>query len=116
MATQPYRTGTLGHSRQFSYLFLREVDPDSGVDPGHGADGDGDFLAAPQVPLLEQHVGPPVLVWVDEEALPLPDLTIDGVDPVPGPPLLLTHRNNVFEDRRLPHLSGGNLRAPDYLG
>src|SRR6185312_4363562 len=110
------RTGTLGHSRQFSYLFLREAEPDSGVDPCHGADGDGDFLAAPQMPLLEQHVGHPVIARVDEEALHLPDLTIDGVDLVPGPHLLLTHRNNVFEDRLLPQLCGGHAPAPDHPG
>src|SRR5215831_6542758 len=102
VAIDKIKTGTLGHSRQFSYLFLREVEPDSGVDPGHGADGDGDFLAAPQVPLLEQHVGHPVIARVDEEALHPPDLTIDGVDLLPGPHLLPTHRDNVFEDRRPP--------------
>src|SRR6516165_5959035 len=107
--------GPLGRGRQVSYLFLREVEPDSGVDPGHGADGDGDFLAAPQVPLHKQHVGHPVIARVDEEALHPPDLTIEGIDPVPGPHLLLTHRNNVFEDRRLPQRSGGRLPAPDYL-
>src|SRR5262245_23385291 len=110
------RTGTLGRSRQFSYLFLREVEPDSVVGPGHGADGDGDFLAAPQVSLLEQHVGHPVIARADEEALHPPDLTIDGVDRVPGPHLLLTHRNNVFEDRRLPQRCGGHALAPGCLG
>jgi hypothetical protein len=37
----------LGHRRQFSYLFLGEVEPDSLVDPDHGADRDGDLLPAP---------------------------------------------------------------------
>src|SRR5215831_7035486 len=45
-----------------------------------------------------------------------PDLTIDGVDRVPGPHLLLTHWNNVFEDRRLPQRCGGHALAPGCLG
>ena len=86
----------LGHRRQFSYLFLGEVEADAGVDPSHGADGDGDFLAAPQMPLLEQYVGHLVIALVDQEALHPPDLTIDGVDPFPRPHLVLTRRKNVF--------------------
>ena len=69
------------------------------VHPGHGGDGDGDFLVAPQVPLLEQHVGHPVVARVDEEALYPPDLAVDGVDRVTGPHLVLTQRNNVFDHR-----------------
>ena len=53
---------------------------------------------------------------VDEEALHLPDLTIDGVDPGPRPHLLLTDRNNVLEDRGLPQRCSGHALAPDYLG
>ena len=74
------------------------------------------FLTAPQVPLLEQHVGHPVVVRVDEEALYLPDFTIDGVDLGPRPHLLLTHRNYVFEDCGLPQRCSGHALAPDYLG
>ena len=84
---------------QVPHLVLGEVEPDSDVHPGHGSDGDGDFLAAPQVPLLEQHVGHPIVARVDEEALHPPDLTIDGVDRVTGPHLVLTQRNNVFDHR-----------------
>jgi hypothetical protein len=72
------------------------------------------------VSLLEQHGGHPVIARADQEALHPPDLAIDGVDPVPGPHLVLTHRNNVFEDRRLPLRSrpeaGAHAKMPGYLG
>ncbi len=84
---------------QVPHLVLGEVEPDSDVHPGYGGDGDGDFLAAPQVPLLEQHVGHPVVTRIDEEALHPPDLAVDGVDRVTGPHLVLTQRNNVFDHR-----------------
>jgi hypothetical protein len=37
-------------------LLFGQVEPDTGVDPGYGADRDGDFLAAEEVPFLEEHV------------------------------------------------------------
>src|SRR6201989_3181735 len=61
-------------------------------------------------------MGHPVVARVDEEALYLPDFTIDGVDLGPRPHLLLTHRNYVFEDRGLPQRCSGHALAPDYLG
>ena len=64
------------------YLLLGEIDPDSGVDPGHGADRDGYFLAPPKMPLLEEHVSHPAIARGNKEALDPPDLAIDGVDPV----------------------------------
>jgi hypothetical protein len=54
-------------------------------------------------------VGHPVVVRVDEEALHLPDLTVDGVDRVTGPHLVLTQRNNVFDHR--PAVSWRGRRA-----
>ena len=50
------------------------------------------------MPLLEQHMGHPVIAGIGEEALHPPDLTIDGMDTVTGPHLYLTLRNNVLGD------------------
>ena len=44
-------------------------------------------------------MGHPVIVRIDQEAPHPPDLTVDGMDLVPGPYLVLTHRNNVFDER-----------------
>jgi hypothetical protein len=44
-------------------------------------------------------VGHPVIARIDKEAAHPPDLAIDGMDPIPWPHLVLTHRNNVFDER-----------------
>src|ERR1039458_1905753 len=64
---------------QVLHLELGDVEPDTAVDAGHGADGDGYFLAAPQVPLLEQHVGYVVVAGVDDEPLDLADVAIGSM-------------------------------------
>ena len=66
--------------RQVFYLLLGQAEPDPVLDTGHRAGWDGDLLASPQMPLLEQHVGHPVVVRVDQEALDPPDLTIEWPD------------------------------------
>src|SRR5580700_6940530 len=86
------------HRWQILYLLLGDVEPDPVIDPGHGADRDGDFLASPQVPLREQHMGHPPIPRADVEALHPADLTVDGMDRVPGPHLYLTQRDDVLED------------------
>jgi hypothetical protein len=43
-------------------------------------------------------VGHPVIARVYEKAPHPPDLTIDGMDTVPGPYLVFTQQNNVFDD------------------
>src|SRR5262245_17776341 len=50
------------------------------------------------MPLLEQHVGHSVITRVDEEPLHSPDLTIGGVDVLPGTHVCLAHRNDVLDD------------------
>jgi hypothetical protein len=40
-----------------------------------------------------------VIGWIGEEASHLPDLTIDGVNPVPRPHLCLAEQNDVLDDR-----------------
>ena len=56
---------TGGRSRTPS---LSQVEPDTVVDSGDGADRDGYFLAAPQVPFLEKHVGHVVVAGIDDES------------------------------------------------
>lgn len=40
-----------------------------------------------------------VFAWIGEETPYPSDLTVDGMDPVPGPHLCLAQRNNVLDDR-----------------
>ena len=68
------------HWRQVLHLLLRDTELDTVIDPGHGADRDGDFLAAPQVTLLQQHVGHVVVGGVDDQALDSPDVAVGGMD------------------------------------
>ncbi|HXN63379.1 MAG TPA: hypothetical protein VN886_23245 [Acidimicrobiales bacterium] len=84
--------------RQVLHLLLGDVEPDSVLDSGHGADRDGDFLASPKVPFLEEHMGYPVIAGIGKEAPHPPDFTVDGVDTITGPHLYLTLRNNVSDD------------------
>src|SRR5262249_10660893 len=71
--------GSAGRWQVF-HLFPGDVEPDAVVDLGDGADRDGDLLAPPQMPLLQQHVGHVLVVRVDEEPLHPADLAIDGMD------------------------------------
>jgi len=98
---------------QVSHLFLGEIEPDSGVGLGHGADGDGYFPAPPKMPLLEQHVSHPAIARANDETLHPPDLAIDGMDSVAGSHLCLTDRDNVFDYR--PRMFGHGADA-DELG
>ena len=82
---------------QVLHLFLGEVQPDTEVDSGHGGDRDGDFLVPPKMPLPEQDVGHLMVVWMDEEAMHLPDLAIECMDVVAGTDLCLTHRNDFLD-------------------
>jgi hypothetical protein len=90
------------HRRQLRDLLLGEVELDTLVDLGHGADGDGHFLAAPQMPFGEEHVGHVMAVRVDDEAMDPPDLAVGGVDPVAAADLEFAGRDGV----------GGDLGAP----
>src|ERR1700745_1133360 len=62
------------------HLLPGEIEHDPVRHVGDGANRDSDFLAPPQVPFLEQHMGHPVVTPVDDDPLHLPDLTIDGMD------------------------------------
>ena len=85
--------------RQILHLLLGEVEPDSFVDRGHGTHRDGDFLMAPQMPLLEQHMGHLLVVRIDDESQHLPDFAVDGMDTLAGTQLCLAHRDDVLRDR-----------------
>ena len=67
------------------------------LDPGHGTDRDGDLLASPQMPLLEQHVGHAVVARIHQEALHLPDLTIQGMDVLAAANFCFTQRNHILD-------------------
>src|SRR5437773_3031315 len=88
------------HWRQVFYLLLGQAEPDPVLHTGHRADRDGDLLTPPQMPLLEQHVGHPVVVRIDQEALDPPDLTVEGMDGLTPVHACLTQRDNVLEDDR----------------
>jgi hypothetical protein len=66
--------------RQVLHLLLGDVEPDAVVDAGDRADRDGHFLASPQMPLLEEHMGHMVVSRVDDQALDPPDIAVGGVD------------------------------------
>src|SRR6266702_7781375 len=84
--------------RQVFYLLLGQAELDTVLDTGHRADRDRDLLAPPQMPLLEQHVGHPVVVRVDQEALDPPDLTVEGMDGITAVHVCLTQRDNILEN------------------
>jgi hypothetical protein len=86
------------HGRKVLHLLLGDVEPDSVLDSGHGADRDGDLLAPPQMPLPEQHVGNPVVLRIDEQALHQADLTIEGMDVLTGTHLYFTRRDNLLDN------------------
>ena len=98
------------HGRQVLDLLLGEVEPDTVIDAGHGADRDGDFLAARQVPLLEEHVGHVVAVRVDDQALDFPDVAVGGMDVIAAAHLHLIQRDGVVGDR-LRGVSPGHAHA-----
>jgi hypothetical protein len=65
-------------------------------DLGHGADRDSHVLAAPHVPLLEEHVGYPVAAGFHDQPLDLPYLPVGRADgqfaadrPESSPPKLI---------------------------
>src|SRR5580693_542617 len=95
------RTRQLVNRGQVFHLLLGDVEPDSGVDPDNRADRDADFLASPQMSFLEQYVGHMVVARIAQDALYLPDLTIQRVDTLTALHVCFTQRDHVVEyDRR----------------
>src|SRR5579859_6836401 len=68
------------HRRQVMHLLLRHAEPDTILDASHGADRDRHLLAAPQVPLLEEHVGHAMIAGIDDESLDPANFSVLGVD------------------------------------
>jgi len=66
--------------RQVLHVLPGDLELDAVVGAGHRRDRDGYFLAAPQVSLLEEHVGHVTAAGVDDEALDLADVPVSGLD------------------------------------
>ena len=49
------------------------------------------------MPFFEQHVGQPVVARIDQEALHLPDLTVEGMDVLTMADFCFAQRNYVFD-------------------
>ena len=104
--------GRSARCRQVLHLLLGDVEPDSFVDRGHGTDRDGDFPPAPQMPLLEHHMGHLLVVRIDDESQHLPDFAVGGMDMLAGTQLCLAHRDDVVLDRaRMVSQAGADGRA-----
>src|SRR6266566_999285 len=88
--------------RQVLYLLLGDVEPDSGVNGGDGADRDGDLLPPPQMAFPEENMGHRVIGRVDDKAFYLADLAVDGMDVLVALHLGLPQRNRVAHHRRRP--------------
>src|SRR5690348_12549652 len=69
------------YGRQVLHLVFGEVEMDKeSPDLSHGADRDGHFLAAPQVPLLQEHVGDLVAARLYGQPLDLSYLAVGRAD------------------------------------
>ena len=68
--------------RQVAYLLFGDVELDTVEDVSHGADRNGDFLAAEHAPLLEEHVGHVVTARVDDQPLNSPDGVITRMEEI----------------------------------
>ena len=65
------------HGRQVFHLVFSEAEMDKkSPDLSHGTDRDSHFLAAPPVPLLEEHVGDMVAARFHDQSLDLPYLAV----------------------------------------
>src|SRR5215472_7313278 len=110
------------HRRQVPHVVLGEVEPDTVLGPGDGADRDGYLLAPPQVPLLEQHVGHVVVAQVDDEPFHVADLAVGGMGAIAAAHLHLAQRNGVVGDGLrdpgdyVPFDPGGPAQAQPWLG
>ena len=71
----------MSHGRQVFHLVFGEAEMDKqSPDLGHGADRDSHFLAAPHVPLLEEHVGYMVAARFHDQPLDLPYVAVGRTD------------------------------------
>src|SRR6516164_3470926 len=106
------------HRRQILDLSLRQVEPDSGVDPGDRPDRDGHLLASPQVPFLQEYVRHLMVIGVDDKAVNPPDIPVRGMDVLTAAYLHFTHGHRVVGNSpsSAPHLAWLISRVlPDLL-
>ena len=69
------------HGRQVFHLVFGEAEMDKkSPDLSHSADRDSHFLAAPRVPLLEEHVGYIAAARFYDQSLDVPYLTVGRTD------------------------------------
>jgi hypothetical protein len=69
------------HGRQVFHLVFGEAEMDKkSPDLSHSADRDSHFLAAPRVPLLEEHVGYIAAARFHDQSLDLPYLAVGRTD------------------------------------
>src|SRR6204780_2967638 len=88
------------HRRQVLNLLLGDAEADAivRVDLGDGADRDGHLFLAPQVPLLQQHVGYAAGFPVDDQALDTADGAVGGVHVLAAAHLDFASRGRVVDD------------------
>ena len=71
----------MSYGRQVFHLVFGEAEMDKqSPDLRHGADRDSHFLAAPHVPLLEEHMGYLVAARFHDQPLDLPYLAVGRTD------------------------------------
>jgi hypothetical protein len=83
------------HVRQVLHRLPLGVGANAAVDFVHRADRNRHVLATLHVPVLEEHMGHPVLAIVDDESLDLADVTVTGMDVRPA-----THGDLASHPRR----------------
>jgi hypothetical protein len=78
--------------RQIAYLVLGQFEEHSfgAIDVSDGTDRDGDLLLAPEMALVQEHMGHVVITRVDDKALDVADGSVGGVHVVAPPTLHVT--------------------------
>jgi hypothetical protein len=103
------------HGRQVFHLVPGEGELDKeGPDLRHGADRDSDFLVAPHVPLLEEHVGYLVAARFYDQPLDVSYLAVGRKDGQSAVYLYLTEWDGVDGDLLRGFRFGGDADRPDY--
>jgi hypothetical protein len=87
------------HGRQVFHLVFGEAEMDKkSPDLSHSTDRDSHFLAAPRVPLLEEHVGYIVAARFHDQSLDLPYLAVGRTDGQSAAYVYLTEWDGVDGD------------------
>src|ERR1035438_4095133 len=103
------------HGRQVFHLVFGEAEVDKeSPDLSHSADRDSHFLAAPHVPLLEEHVGYMVAARFHDQPLDLPYLAVGRTDGQGAVYLYLAEWDGVDGDLLRGFRFAGVADRPDY--